>query len=772
MSHTAYSSVPRRGFFESLVSPIRSIGSSPAWQKNGGDESLPSLGVPLTHVVYFVMLPLALFFVFFQGYLGYRTFILSSAAVPARLASPMPANATFLQELEADLRKSGRLGYVEATIPESVVNFLAEAERELEALDDAEADLSEEAVVQFTVESEAGNYRLTPMRKLGPKVSKPFPARPPYTKKEAFELTWDYDMDEKEPPYVGNSFWMNQFDKSSRAYFNSLATFPFPSNEKPYRYHGLVGVYPNGTQAWNPAPMPPAVKDAPQGRAEAMKRGGFYLDLANALPMDREPDDNREEICKQVVYNYSELGDASVVITFYNEPISTLLRSVHSVLNQTPPPLLREIILVDDHSNLTENLPGNDLYEHIRLLPKVKLMRLPERRGLVWARLAGAQAAKSDVLVVLDSHIEVNRGWLEPQLQRLVESPKSVVYPQIFALDAEDFSYHKYSGIGCWLSWKWNMVEQASLTPALNNTDPISSASMAGGLFAVRLDWFWEIGGYDEEFAMWGSENVEMGFRVWQCGGRMECTPCSRTYHIYRKDGIGYSSPGESVQRNKLRTARVWMDEWYQITMKFLGNLKADMGNLDNILALKEKLKCKSFKWFLDNVDPGHEANSFDQIQIFGEIRNVKFNMLCVDLIHGPKHNVTYGQFHCHGSDGTQGFFKVSTHKKIKSFLDETKCLSNYQGLPYVWNCHDYTSDAWAVEDQHLIYAKGQNNEACLAIEEEENNNKVLRFSKCDMSNDTQKWTMKAFVPDPNYAPPDFSIQYKKIHGLIDTSQD
>ena len=53
--------------------------------------------------------------------------------------------------------------------------------------------------------------------------------------------------------------------------------------------------------------------------------------------------------CKKLTYP-DPLPTASVVICFHNEAWSTLLRTVHSVLDRTPDYLLHEIILVDDFS--------------------------------------------------------------------------------------------------------------------------------------------------------------------------------------------------------------------------------------------------------------------------------------------------------------------------------------------------------------------------------------------------------------------------------------
>ena len=38
--------------------------------------------------------------------------------------------------------------------------------------------------------------------------------------------------------------------------------------------------------------------------------------------------------------------------------------------------------------------------------------------------------------------------------------------------------------------------------------------TMAGGLFTIDREYFFEIGSYDEAMNVWGSENLEMSLRV------------------------------------------------------------------------------------------------------------------------------------------------------------------------------------------------------------------------------------------------------------------
>ena len=166
---------------------------------------------------------------------------------------------------------------------------------------------------------------------------------------------------------------------------------------------------------------------------------GFNQLVSDEISLNRSVPDTREEECRYWDYPAS-LPTASVILVFHNEGWSTLLRTVHSVINRSPPQFLHEVVLVDDKSEL-EHL-HDQLEQEIKkpYYAKVKLVRNPEREGLIRARNNGAIAATGDVVVFLDAHCEVAYNWLPPLLAPIHEDRTTLSVPVIDGINWNDFS--------------------------------------------------------------------------------------------------------------------------------------------------------------------------------------------------------------------------------------------------------------------------------------------------------------------------------------------
>lgn len=489
-----------------------------------------------------------------------------------------------------------------------------------------------------------------------------------------------------------------------------------------------------------PVKMPNEMKEMAK---EKFKENQFNLVASDMISLNRSLTDVRHDKCKDKTYP-SKLPTTSIVIVFHNEAWSTLLRTVWSVINRSPRALLKEIILVDDASE--RDYLGTKLEDYVATLPvKTFVLRTYKRSGLIRARLLGAKHVTGDVITFLDAHCECTEGWLEPLLARIVQNRRTVVCPVIDVISDETFEYitasdSTWGGFNWKLNFRWYRVPQREMERRNNDrTAPLRTPTMAGGLFSIDKEYFYELGSYDEGMDIWGGENLEMSFRVWMCGGVLEIAPCSRVGHVFRKS-TPYTFPGgttEIVNHNNARLVEVWLDDWKEFYYSFYpGARKASAGDVSERKSLRERLNCKSFRWYLENIYP--ESLMPLDYYYLGEIRNAETET-CLDTM-GRKYGEKIGVSYCHGLGGNQVF----AYTKRQQIMSDDLCLdaSHTMGPVNMVRCHNMGGNQEWVYNNEYKSIRHTNTGHCLERPSREDPTTPL-LRPCNF-NRGQQWLMES----------------------------
>lgn len=144
------------------------------------------------------------------------------------------------------------------------------------------------------------------------------------------------------------------------------------------------------------------------------------------------------------------------------------------------------------------------------------------------------------------------------------------------------------------------------------------------------------------------------------------------------------------IVQNYKRVAEVWMDEYKDFLYARDPEIYAtiDTGDFTEQKALRDKLQCKPFKWFMEEIAfdlpkkyPPVEPPDFAS----GAIRSLAHPELCIDTLnHGKKEPI--GMFSCAANlqrPQSNQFFVNSWHKDMR-LRSQTKC----------WDVSDYGVDA------------------------------------------------------------------------------
>ncbi|XP_006891426.1 PREDICTED: probable polypeptide N-acetylgalactosaminyltransferase 8 [Elephantulus edwardii] len=418
---------------------------------------------------------------------------------------------------------------------------------------------------------------------------------------------------------------------------------------------------------------------------DLFEKFGYNVYLSNQLPLNRTILDTRNSRCLQKTYP-SQLPSLGVILIFMNEALSVIQRAITSIINRTPSQVLKEIILVDDFSSNGElKIPLNEkiAFYNQKYPGLLKLIRHTERKGLAESRNTGWQAATADVVAILDAHIEVNIGWAEPILARIQEDHTVIVSPVFDKILFDTFDLQKYAlavdGFNWELWCRYDSLPQAWID-LHDATAPVRSPSIMGILAADRL-FLGKIGGLDGEMLVYGGENVELSLRVWQCGGKIEVLPCTRIAHIERHHKPYAADLGTVLKRNALRVAEIWMDEYkHMVYMAWnvpLQHSGIDYGDVSSRKALREKLKCKSFDWYLKNVYP--ILKPIPSIVGYGRMKNALDESICLD--QGPIPGNTPIMYSCHSFSSQNVYYHLTGQFYVGALIaeinTEDRCLTD-----------------------------------------------------------------------------------------------
>lgn len=269
----------------------------------------------------------------------------------------------------------------------------------------------------------------------------------------------------------------------------------------------------------------------------------------------------------------------SVIIPARNEEF--LNRTVDSVLSQS-----REdtdcIVVLDGAWSMVP------LQNHDRLTIIFNPVSVGQRAAINQA----AKISKSKYIMKLDAHCIMAEGYDTQLIKTAEELGREVLQvPLQYNLHAFDWvcpdghrRYQSPSGVctECGkettkdIIWKkrdsrrtfaWRFDENLHFQywreyERKHPEDYVETMSILGACFFMDREWYWELGGSDEDHGSWGQQGVEMSCKSWLSGGRVICNKKTWFSHMFRTQGgdFGFPYPNTTVEQARQHSHHLWKE--------------------------------------------------------------------------------------------------------------------------------------------------------------------------------------------------------------------
>lgn len=168
--------------------------------------------------------------------------------------------------------------------------------------------------------------------------------------------------------------------------------------------------------------------------------------------------------------------------------------------------------------------------------PDINTISFRKNHGFAGGYNRALKQIKSDYYVLLNSDVEVTKGWLRV-LYEYMESNPSVAACQPKILSYHRRNYFEYAGAAGGYIDKWGYPFCrgrifGEVEEDLGQYDDIRDVFWAtGACLMIRAKDYWDVGGLDEEFFA-HQEEIDLCWRLKSRGRRITCNPQSVVYHI------------------------------------------------------------------------------------------------------------------------------------------------------------------------------------------------------------------------------------------------